>query len=88
MEAEVETAKLHGMVLRLCGPEDGTAILSYLNASSEIKLSELIMKMIAKGANRRAILSELRKIKLNESGIADAFSEAIASIAGGAEDEK
>ena len=88
MEMEVDTGKLHSIVLRLCGPEEGAAVLAYVNSSSEVVLSELIHKMILCGADRRAILSELRKLRINDSEIADAFAGAVNRIVAGAKNEK
>ena len=81
MEIEVDTLKLQNMVLRLCGPESGGDILAYINTSSEVDLSELIHKFIINGADRRTLLSELRRFRINDADIADAFSEAINKIA-------
>ncbi|MCL5786947.1 MAG: hypothetical protein M1520_01960 [Candidatus Marsarchaeota archaeon] len=88
MEMDVDTGKLHNIILRLCGPEEGTALLGYVNSSSEIRLSELIYRMISAGADRRAILSELRRLRISDSEIADAFAGAVKKIATGAKNEK
>ncbi len=88
MEMEVDTDKLHSIVLRLCGPEEGAALLAYVNSSSEVRLSELIYKLILGGADRRAVLSELRRLRISDSDIADAFAGAVSSIAMGANNEK
>ncbi len=88
MEMDVETGKLHNIILRLCGPEEGAALLGYVNSSSEIRLSELIYRMILGGADRRALLSELRRLRISDSEIADAFAGAVNYIATGAKNEK
>jgi hypothetical protein len=88
MEMEVDTGKLHGIILRLCGPEEGAALLAYVNSSSEVGLSELIYKMILCGADRRAILSELRRLRISDNEVADAFAGAVNDIATGAKNEK
>ena len=88
MVVEVDTGKLHSIVLRLCGPEEGAALLAYVNSSSEVRLSDLVYKMILGGADRRAILSELRRLRISDSEIADAFAGAVKRIATGANNEK
>lgn len=88
MEMEVDTGKLHNIVLRLCGPEEGAAVLAYINSSSDVQLSELIYKLITSGADRRAVLSELRRLRISDTEIADAFSGAVNRMVEGVTNEK
>ena len=80
MEVEIDTDKLQSMMCRLCGPEESKKALSYITTNADLRLSGLIQELIECGADRRAILSEFRKLRINEHDIADAFSEAISML--------
>ncbi len=88
MEIEMDTERLQAMVNRLCATDEGKMIMSYVGSKQGLRLSELISELIAHGADRRAVLSELRKLKINDADLADAFSDAVSSISKGAVNEK
>ncbi|MEM4072265.1 MAG: type IV secretory system conjugative DNA transfer family protein [Candidatus Micrarchaeaceae archaeon] len=82
MKIDVERKRLSEMLLKAgLGAGDAAAIVSAADENSGMELKDLILRAIAAGADRLALLRGLRKIGIGELEIADSFAEAIDEIA-------
>ena len=83
---EIDMAAFENSIKKLAGGRDVTEILQLVNRTKGIELCELIEKLLRLGVSRGKTLSMLRRMKINDYDIADAFARAVDEL--GAVDEE
>ena len=80
MSIEIEMKALTAMAKSLCKDNAAEEVLLRIREAGYIRLDELVRELILHGADRRALLSALRKEGVADYDLADAFSAAISDI--------
>lgn len=76
MEIKIEKERLYAIIESLCGIQK-LEIIEKLSESKSVDLTKLISLMIMYGAERAAVLKEIKKMGFTDHDIADSFSIAL-----------